>query len=122
MTRDELVWTVGAVGEAPAATRIVAPAGRVDEASATGFAERLTQEIECATRDGVSRLAIDLANIEYMSSRGLRGLTLAQRKSAEHAITIVLAQPNEIMREILAISRYDMVFQVFDTIEEAVAA
>ena len=103
-------------------TRIVAPAGRVDEASATAFAERLTQEVERASSDGLSRLAIDLANIEYMSSRGLRGLTLAQRKSGDHGITIVLARPNEIMREILAISRYDMVFQVFEDIEQAVAA
>jgi anti-anti-sigma factor len=118
MTRVDLVWTIEALEMA----RIVAPAGRIDEASATGFAERLTHEIECASSDGVSRLAIDLANIEYMSSRGLRGLTLAQRKSGEHGITIVLAQPNQIMREILAISRYDMVFQVFESIEQAVAA
>ncbi len=114
----DLVWTV----EARAAVRILAPAGRIDEATATAFAERLAQEIARASDDGVARLVIDLAHIEYMSSRGLRGLTLAQRKADELGITIVLAQPNEIMREILAISRYDMVFQVFATIEEAVAA
>jgi len=118
MTSGVLVWTVGA----HVAARIVAPAGRVDESSASAFAERLAQELDSASSDGVARLVIDLAGIEYMPSRGLRGLTLAQRKSAEHAITIVLAQPDEIMREILAISRYDMVFQVFDTIDQAVAA
>ena len=118
MTPVDLVWAT----EALDAARVVAPAGRIDEASATAFAERLILEIECASRDGVSRLAIDLAHIEYMSSRGLRGLTLAQRQSAEHGVAIVLARPNEIMREILAISRYDMVFQVFESIEQAVAA
>src|SRR5579863_5926787 len=102
MTSDDLVWTIGT----PAMARIVSPAGRVDEGSATGFADRLGQELACASGDGVARLVIDLAEIEYMSSRGLRGLTLAQRKATEHAITIVLARPNEIMREILAISRY----------------
>ncbi len=118
MPGSDLVWTV----DARASVRIVAPAGRIDEATATSFAERLAQEIASASGDGVSRLAIDLANVEYMSSRGLRGLTLAQRKSHEHGITIVLAQPNEIMREILAISRYDMIFQVFANVEQAVAA
>ena len=56
-----------------------------------------------------------------MSSRGLRALTLAERKGSEVGTTIVLARPNETMREILAISRYDMVFRVAETIEDALA-
>jgi len=113
MTRGDLAWTV----ETRGAVRLVAPAGRIDEASATAFAERLAQEIDSAAACGSAKLAIDLAAIDYMSSRGLRGLTLAQRQSGESGIAIVLVRPNEIMREILAISRYDKVFQVFDDIE-----
>ena len=118
MTRGDLAWRV----EARSDVHLVAPAGRVDEASATAFAERLAQEIESAAASGAARLAIDLAAIDYMSSRGLRGLTLAQRQSGESGITIVLVRPNEVMREILAISRYDKVFQVFDSIERIGAA
>ena len=48
-----------------------------------------------------------------MSSRGLRALTLAKREAgADGAIT--LAAPNDRMREILAISRYDKLFKVVD--------
>ena len=57
-----------------------------------------------------------------MSSRGLRALTLAQRKGTEGGTSLVLARPNEVMREILAISRYDMIFKVADTIEDALSA
>ena len=113
MTRGDLAWTVETLGN----VRLAAPAGRVDEASATAFAKRLAQEIESAAASGATRLAIDLAAIDYMSSRGLRGLTLAQRQAGESGISIVLVRPNEIMREILAISRYDKVFPVFDSIE-----
>lgn len=113
MTRGNLDWTV----ETRAGLRLIAPLGRVDEASATEFAERLAEEIAAAAGARLKRLAIDLAGIEYMSSRGLRGLTLAQRQSGDSGIAIVLARPNQIMREILAISRYDKVFQVFDDIE-----
>ena len=35
--------------------------------------------------------------------------------------TQLVAPPNETMREILAISRYDMIFKVADTIEDALA-
>ncbi|WP_174522591.1 STAS domain-containing protein [Novosphingobium lentum] len=113
MTGGNLVWTA----QARDTLRVVSPAGRIDESTATAFAEHLAQEIEVAAGDGAKQLAIDLSLIDYMSSRGLRGLTLAQRKSGDHGITIVLVQPNDIMREILAISRYDMVFKVYDTIE-----
>jgi len=51
----------------------------------------------------------------------LRALTLAQRKGGERGTALVLARPNPTMREILAISRYDMIFKVAETIDEALA-
>ena len=95
--------------------RIVTPAGRVDESTASEFTERLIAEAGSA-RD---MLVLDLSGIAYMSSRGLRALTLAQREGTRAGSTLVLARPNETMREILAISRYDMIFKVADTIEDA---
>lgn len=113
MSGGTLHWTSESRDDA----RIVAPSGRVDEATATEFAERLSE----AATASAGRLVLDLAGIAYMSSRGLRALTLAQRKGTEAATTIVLARPNDTMREILAISRYDMVFRVAETIEDALA-
>lgn len=109
--------TLGWTSESRDGARIVAPVGRVDEATASEFTERLS---EAAAASG-GRLVVDLSGIAYMSSRGLRALTLAQRKGSEAGSTIVLARPNETMREILAISRYDMVFRVAETIENALA-
>ena len=54
-----------------------------------------------------------------MSSRGLRALTLAKRHGDAVGVTITLAAPNAVMREILAISRYDKLFAVTETIEPA---
>ena len=109
--------TLGWTSESRDGARIVAPVGRVDEATASEFTERLS---EAAAASG-GRLVVDLSGIAYMSSRGLRALTLSQRKCSEAGSTIVLARPNETMREILAISRYDMVFRVAETIENALA-
>ena len=93
---------------------ILAPVGRIDESTAGEFNERLG---EAASAGG--KLILDLQGVAYMSSRGLRALTLAQRRGADAGATIVLARPSATMREILAISRYDMVFQVTETIEAA---
>ncbi|MBW8754082.1 MAG: hypothetical protein JF595_07995, partial [Sphingomonadales bacterium] len=59
MRRGDLAWTIETRGD----LRLVAPAGRVDEASATAFADRLSQEIDQAAQDRATRLAIDLAAI-----------------------------------------------------------
>jgi len=117
MSESELAWR----SESRATTRVVAALGRVHEGTAAGFAERLGDEIDAAAAVGERRLAIDLAGIEYMSSRGLRALTLAHRKAEKLRIEVVLVRPNPLIREILAISRYDKVYKVFERTEDAVA-
>ena len=112
MTASGLGWTSEQRGD----TLVLSASGRVDESTADDFRENLLEAMSA----GPDTAVIDLGGIEYMSSRGLRALTLAQRASQEHGTTIVLARPNETMREILAISRYDMVFRVADTIDDAV--
>lgn len=114
MTGGTITWQI----EQRDGATIVAASGQVDEPTASEFAERLGELAESCG----STLVIDLAAINYMSSRGLRALTLAQRRGADAGTKIVLARPNPVMREILAISRYDMVFTVTDTIEDAIAA
>ena len=117
MAGGELEWTVDSRGTA----RVVAAFGRVDEGTSAAFGERLAAEVVAAADEGATLVVIDLDGIQYMSSRGLRGLTLAQRRAGERGVTVVLARPGETMREILAISRYDMVFKVHETIEAALA-
>jgi hypothetical protein len=46
----------------------------------------------------------------------LRVLTIAKRHGEQAGVEIELACPNEVMREILAISRYDKLFVVTDTV------
>ena len=90
--------------------------GRVDETSWEAFlAEINTAIIEAAALS--LPLVIDLEGIEYMSSRGLRVLTLAKRAAEGANVGLTLARPNERMAEILAISRYDRIFTVTKTLE-----
>lgn len=101
------------VGEA----LIVAPVGRVDEATWEEFGTHLSRGIDQASKESRDTMVIDLSGIEYMSSRGLRVLTIAKRQAETSGLTITLAAPNEVMREILAISRYDKLFHISDSID-----
>jgi anti-anti-sigma factor len=114
MSSDVLKWSRKEQGSA----LVLSPKGRVDETCADAFKDHLVNAVE----NGPETAVIDLSGIDYMSSRGLRGLTLAQRAANGSGTTIVLACPNDTMREILAISRYNMVFKVTDTIEEAIGS
>jgi anti-sigma B factor antagonist len=87
------------------------PRGRVDETTWEVFSQHLTAAVREAAAAGGLPLVIDLSGLDYMSSRGLRALTMARREAGE-TVKITLAGPNDRMREILAISRYDKLFEV----------
>ncbi|NQX95455.1 MAG: STAS domain-containing protein [Erythrobacter sp.] len=112
MTTKALDWQ----DEKRGGATILAPQGRVDGSTAGSFKDHLLIAVE----EKPNLLVVDLHGVAYMSSRGLRALTLAQRATQGADTNIVLARPNDTMREILAISRYDMVFRVADTIEDAI--
>ena len=96
---------------------IVAVDGRVDESTWVAFGVGLSEAIEKAREARTPTVIINLAELDYMSSRGLRVLTVAKREGEEAGVTVSLASPNEVMREILAISRYDKLFAITDTVE-----
>ena len=96
--------------------RLVAlPTGRVDEDSWKDFSTHLNAAVHEALAAKVP-VVIDLSGLEYMTSKGLRALTLAKNE-ARGAIIIHLAAPNATMRRILSISRYDMLFPVVDSVD-----
>jgi anti-sigma B factor antagonist len=98
---------------------VVAVDGRVDEASWEAFGAGLGEAIEQARQFGLRRVIIDLQRLDYMSSRGLRVLTVAKRQGEEADVAVALASPNDVMREILAISRYDKLFTITERVEGA---
>ena len=90
----------------------VTPFGRVDETTWQAFEVWLLDAVRVA-RTERAVLIVDLNPLDYMSSRGLRALTLAKREGAP----IVLAAAGPRMAEILAISRYDKLFNVYPDVE-----
>jgi anti-sigma B factor antagonist len=92
------------------------PIGRIDEKSWEALLANLTRGIADAAAAKLD-FTLDLSGVDYMSSRGLRVLTLARREAEAHKITFTLAKPNERMREILAISRYDKIFKIEDSLD-----
>ena len=97
---------------------MAAPTGRVDEDSWKDFSAHLAAAVKDAAGASIPLLVIDLSGLEYMTSKGLRALTMAKNE-AKGAVAISLAAPNFTMRRILAISRYNMLFPVVDDVDQA---
>lgn len=91
--------------------------GRIDELHWEAFAEALKAGV--AEAAGATRFVLDLSGVDYLSSRGLRALTLGKREADAAGLPLILAAPNELVREILQISRYDKIFAVRDTVDAA---
>ena len=109
--KDTLTLTTTLRGQ----TLVVVPHGVIDANTIKAFQRHIFAALTLRSK----RVVIDLAQVGVISSRGLRAVTLAQRAGRAYDTQIMLACPTPAMREVLAISQYDMVFEVADTIEDA---
>jgi anti-sigma B factor antagonist len=109
------MWAAERQGEA----YVARVSGRIDELHWERFAETLKSGVAEAGAQGAKRLVLDLSGVEYLSSRGLRALTLGKREADAAGLPVLLAAPNELVAEILAISRYDKIFPVRPSVAAA---
>ena len=100
---------------------VIVPRGRIDHLNAEAFGKALAPYLEQCHGGGGLHLLLDLAGLEYISSAGLRVLMLASKKVAPAGGRIAVAAPQPLVREILQISRFDLVFPVYPDLARALA-
>jgi anti-anti-sigma factor len=97
---------------------VAAPAGRIDHLSAPAFEAALTPLLDQAgAHQGA--LVLDFSGVDYISSVGLRVLMIAAKQMREARATLALAALQDVVGEIIKISRFDRVLSVSPTLEEA---
>src|SRR5260221_14787048 len=101
--------------------RAIAPRGRLDHDNCEAFRSDLAPHLDACVRDGLP-LVLDLSGLEYVSSAGLRCLMLAAKEARERKGRLVVAAMQPIVAEIFKISRFNLVFEVFATLREALAS
>lgn len=82
---------------------------------------RLEQELNARMDAGRNRLVLDLGEVRYVSSAGLRVFLLAARKAGK-AGKFVLARPAEAVRGVLEMTGFLGIMTVEADLEAAVAA
>ena len=100
---------------------VLAPAGRIDQNSADSFRAALAPHMErCAT--GQDRVVLDLSRVDYISSAGLRVLMLARKQAKVQGGSLAVAGLGPVVKEIFEISRFTVVFDIHQTVRDALAA
>ena len=102
-------------------TIVVAPAGRVDHATAADF-ERAVVPLLDAAKGSRAGLVFDLERVTYVSSVGLRVLMIASKKLRARGARVAVAAMQPVVAEILEICRFSAVVEVFTTVDEALEA
>ena len=104
------------VGEA----NIVAPKGRIDQATSEEFRMALAPHVqECSSTGNL--LVVDMSGVDYISSAGLRCFVTAAKQARTQGGTIVVAAMQPTVQEIFEISRFTLLFEFFSSVREAVA-
>ena len=100
---------------------VVHAAGRLDQDTCEAFRGDLLKYVDEAANVG-GAIVLDLSALEYVSSAGLRCFMLASRQAKAQHGRIFVAALQPMVAEIFQISHFNLVFQVFPTVRDAIAA
>jgi anti-anti-sigma factor len=108
-----MIWaasssTQGAVGR---------PAGDIGDDARDAFLAHLREGVAAAAAAGDDGYVVDLSAVEHISAGALMALTIARKEAITSNVKIVLARPSPAIREVLEISRYQLIFDIVDDLD-----
>ncbi|MEM9139068.1 MAG: STAS domain-containing protein [Pseudomonadota bacterium] len=99
--------------------RLVRVSGRIDHTNSDGFLNDLSRMAEGVANGG--GMVVDLGQLEFITSAGLRALLLAQKTLTAAGARLVVTQIKGVVQEVFRISKFDAILSVAETTDEAVA-
>lgn len=94
---------------------VIRVTGRMDAVAAPEFERTCSRSIET----GVRRIIIDLADLEYISSPGLRSILAAGERIREGGGVLALCAPHGIVKSVLDLTGFCTLFPVYESAETA---
>lgn len=114
MSESELVISV----ESLKRVDLVKLAGRIDSSNAEQVDGTFKEIIE----NGRVNIVVDLSEVNYMSSAGLRALVSALRECKQRRGDVRLANVSERVQEVLSLAGLDSLFESFTDVTNAVGS
>lgn len=96
----------------------IAPEGRLDSVSSPVLAQVLDDQLE----QGHIHLILNLENVEYVSSSGLKVMASAWREANDQGGEVIITSMNQRVREVFDMVGFDTFYKVFPDVEAALSA
>ncbi len=96
---------------------VILPDGRID----TLAADDMDQALQAAVAAGSHKIVVDMSEVEYISSAGLRTLASVLVRCREAGGDMKLAALNERVTRVFRIIGFDLLMSIHDTPEAAIA-
>lgn len=97
---------------------LISVTGRMDAVSSPEFEKKLGRLID----EGNVNLIIDLTELDYISSSGLRSILITAKKLKGKNGQILLASLQAIVKEVFEISGFSIIIPIYESVEEAIEA
>ena len=95
-----------------------AVSGRVDSSNYT----ELDAALKSSFDNGRHNLVVNLANVDYLSSAGLRSLVGGKRESKDKGGDLCISSPSARVNEVLDLAGLDTLFDIYDNDTAAVGS
>jgi anti-sigma B factor antagonist len=82
---------------------------------------QLESELTAQAESGHARIVLDLGEVRYVSSAGLRVFLVSARRLSKEG-SFVLARPTESVAQILKMTGFDRIVRVEPSVEAAITA
>lgn len=99
--------------------RLVIISGRIDHTNSDQFLDDLSAHASEVESGG--GMVVDLGEVEYITSAGLRALLLAQRTLSAAGARLVVTRISGVVKEVFRISKFDSLLSVAETTKAAVS-
>jgi anti-anti-sigma factor len=104
--------------ETESGCKILRVSGRIDFESALDFEQQINSMIQ---QEG-DCFIIELAEVELLSSAGLRVLLSTAKRVSHRDASLGLAAPSQVVSQVFEISHFNLLFKIFPSVAEAIAA
>jgi anti-sigma B factor antagonist len=92
--------------------------GRVDSSNANELGSAMDRAVD----DGKNNVVLDLGEVEYMSSAGLREMVRVLKRVKRSGGDLRIANPSDRVKEVLELAGLDTIFEIYPTQVEAVGS
>jgi len=97
---------------------VVRPQGRIDSLTAPGF----HQTVRGLVDSGANRVVVDLSDVTYISTAGLRALLMIARAIETARGKLGICKLNPDVQKLFTLSQFDSLIHIHNTCDDAVAA